>query len=118
MIRKISAWVSLLIISTTSLVAFDSSPVAAAACLTPGVVAHRGGTERYVENTANAFRSSPVGFWENDVRWTSDNVPVIMHDVTVDRTTNGTGAVADLPWSYVSTLRTSDDQPVMTLGQF
>lgn len=95
-----------------------AAPAKRATCATVSPVAHRGGTERYVEDTANAFRSSPVGFWENDVRWTDDNVPIIMHDPTVDRTTNGTGAVADLPWSYVATLRTDDDQPVMTLRQF
>ena len=87
-------------------------------CVTVPPVAHRGGTERYVEDTANAFRASPVGFWENDVQFTLDGVPIIMHDATVDRTTNGTGTVADLPWSYISTLRTNDDQPVMTLRQF
>jgi glycerophosphoryl diester phosphodiesterase len=103
---------------------YTLAPVSAApakprvTCVTVSPVAHRGGTERYVEDTADAFRSSPVGFWENDVRFTSDDVPIIMHDATVDRTTNGTGVVADLPWSYVSTLRTDDDQAVMTLREF
>lgn len=94
----------------------------AAACVTPGVVAHRGGEERYVEDTRNAFLDSAANigarFWENDVRFTSDNVPVIMHDATVDRTTNGTGEVADLTYAQIAALRTADDQPVPTLRDF
>lgn len=100
--------------------ATSGAPVyATASCATPSPVAHRGGTERYVENTRNAFRQatrSGVGFWETDVRFTSDDVPVIMHDATVDRTTNGTGAVADLTYAQIAALRTADDQPVPTLA--
>lgn len=91
------------------------------ACPTaPAVVSHRGGEEYYAENTLNAFRSSTnLGgkFWETDVRFTSDDVPVIMHDATVDRTTNGTGAVSDLTYAEILALRTSDDQPVPTLAE-
>ena len=32
---------------------------------------------------------------EHDVQWTSDGVPILMHDTTIDRTTNGTGIVTD-----------------------
>jgi glycerophosphoryl diester phosphodiesterase len=31
-----------------------------------------------------------------DVQWTSDDVPVVIHDTTLDRTTNGTGPVANV----------------------
>jgi glycerophosphoryl diester phosphodiesterase len=117
MIRRAIATIAVTTMTGALLVA--AAPQAqAAACAIPGPVAHRGGTERYVEDTANAFRASPAGFWENDVRFTSDNVPVIMHDATVDRTTDGTGAVADLTWAQISAMRTADDQPVMTLRQF
>jgi glycerophosphoryl diester phosphodiesterase len=100
--------------------AASAVPASAATCATPGPVAHRGGTERYVENTRNAFRqasNSGVGFWETDVRFTSDDVPVIMHDETVDRTTDGTGAVADLTFAQIANLRTADGQPVPTLAE-
>lgn len=100
----------------------DMAPAAPAmrprSCVVVPPIAHRGGTERYVEDTRNAFRAAPVGFWENDVQFTLDNVPIIMHDATVDRTTNGTGAVAALTWAQISLLRTADDQPVMTLRDF
>jgi glycerophosphoryl diester phosphodiesterase len=78
-----------------------------------------GRDERYVENTRNAFRDAAnVGakFWETDVRFTADDVPVIMHDETVDRTTTGTGDVADLTYAQWQTLRTSDDQPLPSLA--
>ncbi|RZU52345.1 glycerophosphoryl diester phosphodiesterase [Krasilnikovia cinnamomea] len=89
------------------------------ACVARPGIAHRGGTERYAENTRNAFRrarNSGNSFWETDVRFTADSVPVIMHDPDVDRTTNGTGKVADLTYAEISRLRTSDGQPVPTLA--
>jgi glycerophosphoryl diester phosphodiesterase len=92
--------------------------VQAAACVTIPVVAHRGGTERYTENSSNAFRATAAGRWETDVRFTADDVPVLLHDPDVDRTTDGTGLVADLTYAEVAALRTDDDQPVMTLRQF
>jgi glycerophosphoryl diester phosphodiesterase len=99
-----------------------AAPALAASCVTPGVVAHRGGTERYVEDTRDAFLDSAANigakFWENDVQFTADDVPVIIHDDTVDRTTNGTGAVADLTYAQIAQLRTADDQPVPTLRDF
>lgn len=110
--------VAVAVLSFATLTA-TGSPALAVACATPLPVAHRGGTERYVENTRNAFRQASnygVNFWETDVRFTSDDVPVIMHDETVDRTTNGTGAVADLTYAQVAALRTADDQPVPTLA--
>lgn len=57
---------------------------------------HRGANTYAPENTMSAFRiSKELGFdmVECDVDFTSDNVPVIIHDSTVDRTSNGTGEV-------------------------
>ena len=51
------------------------------------------------ENTLAAFRmSKKMGFdmVECDVRFTKDNVPVLLHDATVNRTSNGKGNIADL----------------------
>src|SRR4051794_19967414 len=62
----------------------------------PLVVGHRGtGNIGAPENTFAAFDAAvSVGAaLETDVRTTSDGVPVIMHDETVDRTTGGTGTV-------------------------
>ncbi len=61
-------------------------------------VAHRGSTRYAPENTIPAMEKAiEFGFdyVEMDIRFTKDGVPVIMHDDTVDRTTNGKGKVAD-----------------------
>ncbi|MBA3440008.1 MAG: glycerophosphodiester phosphodiesterase [Pyrinomonadaceae bacterium] len=62
----------------------------------PVVIAHRGGAGLRPENTLPAFRHAValgVDVLEMDVRSTSDGVLVLMHDQTVDRTTDGTGLV-------------------------
>ncbi len=69
--------------------------------------AHRGGSLEAPENTLAAFRRA-VGLGaemlELDVRATRDGELVVMHDETVDRTTDGTGAVADLRLAAVREL--------------
>lgn len=120
MIRRIVSRIAVITLAVGAVVA-PATPSLAVVCAAPGVVAHRGGEERYTEDTRRAFRdASSVGanFWENDVRFTADDVPVIIHDPTVDRTTNGTGNVADLTWAQISALHTADGQPVPTLAEF
>lgn len=63
------------------------------------VASHRGDRASAPENTIPAFQSavaSGADFVETDVRLSADGVAVVMHDVTVDRTTDGTGDVAAL----------------------
>ena len=63
------------------------------------VVGHRGAAARFPENTAASFDhalSLGVDAIEFDLRVSSDGAVVVIHDPTVDRTTNGTGAVADM----------------------
>jgi glycerophosphoryl diester phosphodiesterase len=48
--------------------------------------------------------ASGLEFVETDVQLTADGVPVLMHDETVDRTTDGTGAVADLTLAEIRAL--------------
>jgi glycerophosphoryl diester phosphodiesterase len=64
----------------------------------PLLVAHRGGSRLAPENTLEAFRDA-VERWradmlEMDVRLTRDGEVVVIHDETVDRTTDGTGPVS------------------------
>jgi len=62
----------------------------------PLVMAHRGGKGLWPENTLYAFaRAADLGVdvLEMDVHSTADGVLVVMHDDTVDRTTEGTGPV-------------------------
>lgn len=63
----------------------------------PVNVGHRGASARYPENTLASFRSAVeagAGGIELDVRLTRDEKAVVMHDATVDRTTDGSGPVA------------------------
>lgn len=63
----------------------------------PAAFAHRGGAEVAPENTLEAFRAAAAlgeVVLELDVQVSADGTAVSMHDLTVDRTTDGTGAVA------------------------
>jgi glycerophosphoryl diester phosphodiesterase len=63
------------------------------------VAGHRGNRAHAPENTLESFAQAValgVDALEFDVRLTADGVPVVHHDPTVDRTTDGTGPVAAL----------------------
>lgn len=71
------------------------------------VAAHRGFSEKYPENTMEAFRAAieiGVDQIETDVRITKDGELVLIHDATVDRTTNGTGKVEEMTFSELRAL--------------
>jgi glycerophosphoryl diester phosphodiesterase len=60
------------------------------------IAAHRGGLFLWPENTARAFRESaklPVEQSECDVHLTADGEVIVMHDATLDRTTDASGPV-------------------------
>lgn len=64
-------------------------------------IAHRGGTYNTPESTIAAFASAlheKVDGIEFDVQFTGDGVPVVMHDPTVNRTTNCSGSVSNFTW--------------------
>jgi len=63
------------------------------------VIAHQGGNQLRPGDTMDAFSHAVelgVDALEMDVHQTKDGVLVVMHDDTVDRTTNGTGRITDL----------------------
>lgn len=65
----------------------------------PILIAHRGGGRHAPENTLAAVRSAVVlgySMIEYDVKLCADRVPILLHDDTVERTSNGMGAAADL----------------------
>lgn len=69
-------------------------------------VAHRGNNTTYPENTIPAFLATKRHFGiETDIQVTSDGKWVVMHDATVDRTTNGTGAIASMTLAQFRALR-------------
>jgi len=64
----------------------------------PLVIAHRGGAGLWPENTLHAFeRAAELGadVLELDVRSSADGEMVVVHDATLERTTDGAGRVAD-----------------------
>ncbi len=74
----------------------------------PQLIAHRGGAGLAPENTLAAFLDA-VERWqadliELDVRLTADGRCVVIHDARVDRTTDGTGDVASLPFAAIREL--------------
>lgn len=67
-------------------------------------VAHRGLSSVAPENTLPAYiaaKENGFKYAETDVAFTSDGVAVLLHDETIDRTSNGTGNVADLTWAQL-----------------
>ena len=72
------------------------------------VLAHRGGALEAPENTLSALRHAVQAgaHWiEIDVRLTRDGVPVVMHDETVDRMTDGVGRIDALTLEEIRRLR-------------
>ncbi|KAH3763575.1 glycerophosphoryl diester phosphodiesterase [Pelomyxa schiedti] len=67
----------------------------------PLVIGHRGLPSMYPENTMVSFQAAldnlADGF-ETDLQLTSDGVVILMHDTTLDRTTNCTGAISANPY--------------------
>ncbi len=72
-----------------------------------GLCAHRGTMTTHPENTLPAFRAAidaGAHMIEFDVALTKDNGLVVIHDADVDRTTNGTGRVAEFTLEEIRTL--------------
>jgi len=84
-------------------------------------VAHRGGIVPGVpENTLAAYRRAiehGAQAIEIDLRTTKDGQIVIMHDETVDRTTNGHGKVAQLTWAELQQLDAGHGERIPTYEQ-
>jgi glycerophosphoryl diester phosphodiesterase len=71
------------------------------------VIAHRGGRRLWPENTLYAYQKAAemgVDVLEMDLHSTQDGVLVMMHDDTVDRTTNGSGPIQEYTLAELVTL--------------
>lgn len=70
--------------------------------------AHRGGGALWPENTIEAYQTVaarwPDALLEGDVQLTADGAVVILHDDTVDRTTNGAGRIVEMTLEQVKRL--------------
>ena len=84
------------------------------------VIGHRGAAGLEPENTLRSFRRAlelGVDVIECDVRMTKDGRIVLIHDRTLDRTTNGTGPVGDCTFEQVRALDAGAAERVPTLGE-
>lgn len=73
----------------------------------PRIFAHRGGGSLAPENTLAAIRlGQSLGFraHEFDVKLSKDNVAMLLHDATLERTTTGKGRAADFLWEALRAL--------------
>ncbi|WP_147676957.1 glycerophosphodiester phosphodiesterase [Algibacter pacificus] len=99
-IRAILFFISFIIFNTSVLGQSEMLP-------SKGICAHRGANATHPENTISAFKEAVrlgAQMIEFDVQLTKDNQLIIMHDATVDRTTNGTGKVSDLTFNEIRQL--------------
>ena len=73
----------------------------------PPVIAHRGASACAPENTLAAFtqaKADGARWVETDVKLSRDGVPILLHDDTLDRTTNGAGPAAAQDWDALAKL--------------
>ena len=73
----------------------------------PRIIGHRGAKGHAPENTIASLRAAAamgVRWVEFDAKLTHDGEVIVMHDETLDRTTDGTGAVADMDWVAIARL--------------
>lgn len=69
------------------------------------IVAHRGYSGKYPELSLLAFEKAlalPIHGIECDVRLSRDGVCLINHDATLDRTSDRSGRIQDLPWAEIA----------------
>jgi len=83
-------------------------------------VGHRGARAYEPENTLRSFAKAielGVDAVEFDVRRTKDNEIVVIHDASVDRTTNGKGLVDELTLKQIKQLVTGKGERILTLEE-
>ena len=86
----------------------------------PRIVAHRGGGALAPENTLGAIRlGASMGFKgvEFDVMLAGDGAPVLIHDETVERTTDGRGEVPKMAYPEIARLKTARGESIPKFEQ-
>ena len=84
------------------------------------VVAHRGASAYEPENTLRAFRRAielGADMSELDVHLSKDGHPIIMHNATVEKTTNGAGAIKDMTLAELKHLDAGQGERIPTLQE-
>jgi glycerophosphoryl diester phosphodiesterase len=84
----------------------------------PLAIAHRGGASEAPENTMPAFShavSLGYRYLETDVHVTADGILIAFHDDRLDRVTDRTGLIAEMPWSEVRQAKVDGREPIPLL---
>ena len=100
-------------LAVVALLGLDAAPAPAGQPANPWLkrrvlnIAHQGGEDEFPSNTLYAFRKAiraGADMLELDVGITSDDQIIVMHDTSVDRTTNGTGLVSEKTLQEIQSL--------------
>lgn len=86
----------------------------------PKIIGHRGAMARAPENTLAGFRKARelgATMIEFDAKLSRDGAPMLIHDETVDRTTDGSGAVRDMDFDTLRALDAGDGERIPTLEE-
>lgn len=86
----------------------------------PLIFGHRGASHEAPENTLSAFglaMAQGADGIELDVQLSADGWPVVIHDFSVDRTTNGVGKVSDFSLGELQALQIDDGERIPTLDE-
>lgn len=84
------------------------------------ILGHRGAPFAAPENTLAAFRralAAGADGIEADVQRSADGRLLLLHDDTVERTTDGAGRVGELPWSALAALAAGQGERIPTLEE-
>ena len=86
------------------------------------LIGHRGGAPPYlfIENSLNALRFSrslDMKIFEVDVILTKDKIPIVFHDLYLDRLTDHTGDVNNLTYRELKSIKLLDLQKIPTLDE-
>jgi glycerophosphoryl diester phosphodiesterase len=84
------------------------------------IVAHRGASAYEPENTLRAFRRAielGADMSELDVHLSKDGYPIVMHNATVEKTTNGKGAIKDMTLAELKRLDAGKGERIPTLQE-
>ncbi|CAG7616813.1 glycerophosphodiester phosphodiesterase [Paenibacillus allorhizosphaerae] len=83
-------------------------------------IAHRGFPARYPENTISSFQAAldaSFSHMELDVHLSKDGVPVVMHDHTLQRMSNGKGPIKNFTFEQLQQLKVGEAETIPTLEQ-
>lgn len=86
----------------------------------PAFVAHRGASDRALENSLSSFAlaaADAADMIEFDVRLSSDGVPVVFHDEATGRTAKENVSVGRTRWARLSRVRLKNGEPIPSLSE-